>query len=209
MAPSEEVMSSALRRCLLCLAGLSLGGGCAGVPTTVSSYKLPMPPRGIVLVVDGAGGFQDAPKSLAAAVEAARLPLFVRSYDWTHGRGQGLVDVQTWPIRGSKLVGSPKKSAATAQVARHPDLCGCSQCRLHGGPHRRRLAAAGQHRTHDLAGAGRRGRFRPAAGLSPCCARGWNAFTSQRDELLARFRHCGGWHGRRQIRQARGRPGRL
>lgn len=45
-----------------------------------------------MLVVDGAGGYQTAPRSLATAVSEAHLPLYVRSFDWTHGRGRWLAD---------------------------------------------------------------------------------------------------------------------
>ena len=63
------------------------------MPTTVESYSLPTPPEGLVIVVDGSGGYQIAPKAVGMAVEAAKLPLFVRSFDWTHGTGRGLADM--------------------------------------------------------------------------------------------------------------------
>ena len=67
--------------------------GCRSVPTTVESYSLPTPPEGIVIVVDGSGGYQISPRAVAMAVEASRLPLYVRSFDWTHGTGRGLADM--------------------------------------------------------------------------------------------------------------------
>ncbi len=85
-------MASAIHRAIVGLAGLCLGG-CAGMPATVQSYKLPVAPRAIVLVLDGAGGYQGGPRSVLAAVEGAGLPLYVRSFDWTHGRGRALADI--------------------------------------------------------------------------------------------------------------------
>jgi pimeloyl-ACP methyl ester carboxylesterase len=67
--------------------------GCRSVPTTIESYSLPTPPDGIVIVVDGSGGYQIAPKAVAMAVTASRLPFYVRSFDWTHGTGRGLADM--------------------------------------------------------------------------------------------------------------------
>ncbi|MCI0680955.1 MAG: lysophospholipase [Gemmataceae bacterium] len=77
-------------------AGLAIAGllsGCASLPTPVTSYKAPAPPRGIVLVVDGAGGYQEASKAVAAAVEKSGMPLDVHSFVWTHGRGRGVADM--------------------------------------------------------------------------------------------------------------------
>ena len=79
-------------RCLWLL--LPLIAGCAGVPAPVESRLSPCAARGIVFVVDGAGGYQHAPRaSIAAAADDLRLSLYVRSFDWTHGRGRGLADM--------------------------------------------------------------------------------------------------------------------
>ena len=72
---------------------LLLLSGCAGVPAPVVSRYPPCAARGLVLVVDGAGGFQNAPRSIAEMIDELRLPLHVRSFDWSHGRGRGLADV--------------------------------------------------------------------------------------------------------------------
>jgi len=53
----------------------------------------PCAARGIVIVVDGAGGYQHAPRAVTEATDELRLPLHVRSFDWTHGWGLGLADV--------------------------------------------------------------------------------------------------------------------
>ncbi len=74
-------------------AGFCLLGGCAAIPTPVESYKLPVPPRGLVLVADGAGGYPEAFQAVTAAVEASGTPLYVRSFAWTHGEGRGLADM--------------------------------------------------------------------------------------------------------------------
>jgi hypothetical protein len=81
-----------MSRKLLLLAAFAVVG-CRGVPTTIESYSLPTPPEGIVIVADGSGGYQIAPKAISRAVEAGRLPLFVRSFDWTHGTGRALADM--------------------------------------------------------------------------------------------------------------------
>ena len=46
-----------------------------------------------MFVADGAGGNQNASLSIAAVSDQLRLPLYVRSFDWTHGQGRGLADV--------------------------------------------------------------------------------------------------------------------
>ena len=72
---------------------LPLLSGCTGVPVRVESHAPPCEARAIVIVVDGAGSTQSASRCFASAVDELRLPLYVRSYDWTHGFGFGLADV--------------------------------------------------------------------------------------------------------------------
>jgi pimeloyl-ACP methyl ester carboxylesterase len=67
--------------------------GCAGLPSRVESRAPPCKASGIVFVADGAGGYQRASLSIAAVSDQLRLPLYVRSFDWTHGQGRGLADV--------------------------------------------------------------------------------------------------------------------
>ena len=50
-----------------------------------------------MFVVDGAGGSQNAPRAIAAVTDELRLPLHIRSFDWTHGQGRGLADVVDLP----------------------------------------------------------------------------------------------------------------
>jgi len=55
--------------------------------------KEPEPLRGMVLVVEGAGGFKEASNALADAVAKCQAPLCVRSFTWTHGIGRGVADM--------------------------------------------------------------------------------------------------------------------
>ncbi len=86
-------MSLAFPRSLVFLFVPCMLGGCAGRQVVVESRYSPTPPRGIVLVVDGAGGYQASPRAITAAVETARLPLYVRSFDWTLGDNLGVADM--------------------------------------------------------------------------------------------------------------------
>ena len=90
---SKKVMAKAIQRALLCSIGPCLLAGCASMPTTITSNRLPTAPRGIVLVVDGAGGYQEAPRAVIAAVNEAKMPLYVRSFDWTLGNNLGVADM--------------------------------------------------------------------------------------------------------------------
>ena len=66
--------------------------GCA--ITRHEAYTPRCPPciRGVVFVVDGAGGFGATFDALARAVDEAALPLQVEEFEWTHGRGRVLAD---------------------------------------------------------------------------------------------------------------------
>lgn len=110
-------MYAALLRAVTLLAGFCLLGGCAAVPTPVESYKLPVPPRGIVLVADGAGGYPEAFQAVTTAVEESGTPLYVRSFDWTHGQRRGvadLADVDHARAQGRRLA---------AQIAAYRSTC--------------------------------------------------------------------------------------
>jgi pimeloyl-ACP methyl ester carboxylesterase len=86
-------MRPSLQQCSCLLPLLAFLCGCAGLPRPVESRAPPCAARGIVFVVDGAGGSQNAPSAIAAVTDQLRLPLYVRSFDWTHGQGRGLADV--------------------------------------------------------------------------------------------------------------------
>ena len=90
-------MDVASLRTSVSLAALCLVGGCAAMPRTVPAFTTsaspPVPPHGIILVVDGAGGQPDATRVVAKAVKDAGTPLLVRSFNWTHGAGLGVSDM--------------------------------------------------------------------------------------------------------------------
>jgi hypothetical protein len=74
------------------LAVLFLVSGCAGIPAPVESRLPPPQARALVLVIDGAGGYQYMPRAMACVADEDHLPLAVRSYDWTHATGRWLAD---------------------------------------------------------------------------------------------------------------------
>jgi hypothetical protein len=57
-------------------------------PATAAEKLAPEPaacPHGLILIVDGAGGFQGAAKSLSRAVAEQCLPFDVEPFHWSHG----------------------------------------------------------------------------------------------------------------------------
>ena len=85
-------MTPTLRRTFWLALVLPVLGGCRSVPAPVAAGASPCAARAIVFVVDGAGGHQNAPRALASIIDEWHLPVYVRSFDWTHG-GLGLADV--------------------------------------------------------------------------------------------------------------------
>jgi hypothetical protein len=71
---------------------LPLMAGCATMPAQIESRAPPEAARGIVIVLGGAGTYQNAQWAVATAVDEQHLPLYVRSFEWTHGLGRGLAD---------------------------------------------------------------------------------------------------------------------
>jgi hypothetical protein len=73
---------------------LVLSAGCATVPTgpRVTVSALPVPPRALVLVLDGAGGTDITGRTLEDVVREQHLPLGVVPYDWSHGPGRIVAD---------------------------------------------------------------------------------------------------------------------
>jgi pimeloyl-ACP methyl ester carboxylesterase len=60
--------------------------GCGVLSCNVSSAAAPpCIRRGILFVVDGAGGFEEASRSIRQTAAEENLPFEVRSVDWTHG----------------------------------------------------------------------------------------------------------------------------
>lgn len=88
-----ETLLSLLTHRSTILAGLCLLSGCASVPSRVTSYKPPVPPQGIVLVTNGAGGNTEATRALVSAVKKSGLPLSIRTFEWTHGVGRSVTDM--------------------------------------------------------------------------------------------------------------------
>lgn len=70
-----------------------VSAGCVSAPPVAESYSSPVPPRAIVLVLDGAGGFPEASNSIMRVVDRTRMPVSVRRYEWSHGMGRGLADM--------------------------------------------------------------------------------------------------------------------
>jgi hypothetical protein len=82
---------------------LLLACGCAALPyghreppSQVQACTLqapvPVPPRGIVLCVPGAGGFPAICNFVREAVEDQGAPVAVEAFEWTHGYGRILAD---------------------------------------------------------------------------------------------------------------------
>jgi len=95
-------VAAASRRLVPSVIMLSLVGGCAAPQTRAPVFTTaaspiaasPMqPPRGVVWVVDGAGGQPEATRAVNKAVREPGVPLQVRSYEWTHGFGLGVRDM--------------------------------------------------------------------------------------------------------------------
>lgn len=75
------------------MAACCLLAGCATPSRSLTAYKPPEPPRGVVIVVNGAGGLTGTSDAIATEVKKSRLPLYVRTYDWSHGLGQLVPDM--------------------------------------------------------------------------------------------------------------------
>jgi pimeloyl-ACP methyl ester carboxylesterase len=73
-----------------------LCAGCVGLgvrpAAPVTCARPAVAPRAVVLVADGAGGFQAASTSLRSTAAADGLPLSVETFDWTHGHWRILAD---------------------------------------------------------------------------------------------------------------------
>jgi pimeloyl-ACP methyl ester carboxylesterase len=78
-----------LRVIVAVLVGIS---GCAVGRNGISAYVPPGPPRGVVYVADGAGGFDSASNAVIQAIADECLPLRVQRFEWTHGVGRVLAD---------------------------------------------------------------------------------------------------------------------
>jgi pimeloyl-ACP methyl ester carboxylesterase len=72
---------------------ISLLSVCPALATPVASDGPLCGASGIVFVVDGAGGDENATRSIAAATDQFLPPVHVRSFHWSHGQCRGLADV--------------------------------------------------------------------------------------------------------------------
>jgi hypothetical protein len=72
---------------------LCLVAGCAVPSRPIASNRLPERPRGLVLVLDGAGGYPEATGALTSVVQRDRVPLRVIPFEWTHGIGRPFADM--------------------------------------------------------------------------------------------------------------------
>src|SRR5262249_28391444 len=77
---------------VLLLLAACAGSGCAGVRHAVPVTACCGCDRGLVLVADGAGGFEGTSAALRQAVADEGLPLCVETAAWSHGYGRGLAD---------------------------------------------------------------------------------------------------------------------
>ncbi len=66
--------------------------GCLGVEHKAFAPVVPNPPRGVVFVADGAGGFEACSNALKESIEAGGLPLAVETVEWSHGFGRIVAD---------------------------------------------------------------------------------------------------------------------
>jgi pimeloyl-ACP methyl ester carboxylesterase len=99
---------------------LPLLSGCAGVPARVESHASPQAAQGIIFVAGGAGGYQTAPRSVAAAVDHLCLPIHVRSFDWTHGQGRWWADLRD--VDYSRCQGRRLAEEVCRHRAAYPDV---------------------------------------------------------------------------------------
>src|SRR4051794_13481076 len=75
------------------LIALVLFPGCLSVQRTAAlPPQPPVAPRALVFVIDGAGGFQAASKSLQQTVAEQGIPLQVEVVQWSHGYMRILAD---------------------------------------------------------------------------------------------------------------------
>src|SRR5687768_11628734 len=77
--------------CRSILAAAILTPGCVTVHRAAAAPP-PGPPRGLVLVVDGAGGFEGASRHFRQAAAESCLPFDVETFDWSHGYLRILAD---------------------------------------------------------------------------------------------------------------------
>src|SRR5436305_10347973 len=74
------------------VAGCAAAPRRAGYSDSVQSAAAADGPRAVVFVLDGVGDFRATSAALAGVVRADGLPLYVRTFEWSHGYGRMLSD---------------------------------------------------------------------------------------------------------------------
>src|SRR5687767_4366858 len=78
---------------ILLVAMLALVAGCTASGQWLETPAAPVgPPAAVVFVADGAGNFQAASMHLRDVVACDRLPIDVRTFEWSHGYGRIVAD---------------------------------------------------------------------------------------------------------------------
>ncbi len=77
---------------LVLFASLLGASGCAFTRQRLAGPVNVCGKRGVIFAVDGAGDFHASSEALADAVAAARLPLAVLPFEWSHGYGRFIAD---------------------------------------------------------------------------------------------------------------------
>ncbi len=114
-------MSATLARLTLALMLSGLLSGCAMTTgPRLSTSGMPVHLRGIVVVVDGAGGTSVTSQSLDQVVQAQRLPLAVVAYDWSHGWGRFIAD--NWDTDHLEQQGQDLAQFLVAAQKQYPGL---------------------------------------------------------------------------------------
>jgi hypothetical protein len=96
--PTEGSAVPSVRRRWLLTVALLTPGCLAARPATAlppvvrAAHAPPACPEGLVLIVDGAGGFQATSRSFRRTAEEARLPVEIETFRWTHGYLRVLAD---------------------------------------------------------------------------------------------------------------------
>jgi pimeloyl-ACP methyl ester carboxylesterase len=66
--------------------------GCAAPQQQPAAVCPPAIVRGVIFAIDGAGGYESLSTSLRQVIAEQRLPYYVETVDWSHGRGRFLAD---------------------------------------------------------------------------------------------------------------------
>jgi len=87
------------------------------VPQATQASRVPLAPRGVIFVADGAGGGDATTRAFRRALEDEGVPLAVEGLNWSHGFGRYLSDERDRNYareRGQELAGRVMAYRATA-----------------------------------------------------------------------------------------------